>query len=236
MGAFVELETTMALSKQNTFKSFIFSTEIVIIILALFLTPSQVHAYENAGLSLPDFSIFSDSVQDGQVGVLKGVYVPSILAFPVTQQPVGQPGFVSSDADVITQFSMAAEVGNVGLLAHNHLAGQTFLNLSAGDEVRLVYGDGKVEYFVVTQTLQYQALQPYSPYSEFRNLETSQTITADTLFRKVYRGDRHVTFQVCIEAEGIDAWGRLFVVAEPKSDSLTKLNYIQKIKKYLMLQ
>jgi hypothetical protein len=237
MGAFVELETTtVALSKQNIFKTFIFSIEIVIIIIALFLSPSQVQAHENAGLSLPDFSIFVDSVQDGQADTLKGVYVPGVLAYPVTQQPIGQPGFVSSYADVITQFSMATEVGNVGLLAHNYLAGQTFPNLSAGHEVRLVYGDGKVEYFVVTETLQYQALQPYSPYSEFRNLETSQTITADTLFRKVYRGDRHVTFQVCIEAEGIDAWGRLFVIAEPKSDSHTRLKYTQKIKKYLMIQ
>jgi len=70
MGAFVELETTtVALSKQNTFKSFIFSIEIVIIVLALFLSPSQVNAHENAELSLPDFSIFVDSIQDGQVGV-----------------------------------------------------------------------------------------------------------------------------------------------------------------------
>ena len=114
---------------------------------------------------------------------------------------------------------MAAEVGNVGLLAHNHLAGKTFMDLSFGDEVRLVYGDGETEYFIVTEILRYQALQPYSPYSEFRDLETNQTITAVDLFRKVYRGDRHVTFQVCIEANGVDAWGRLFIVAQPKPGS-----------------
>jgi hypothetical protein len=129
---------------------------------------------------------------------------------------------------------MAKEVGNVGLLAHNHLAGQTFINLSVGDEVRLVYGDGKVEYFIVTQTLEYQALQPYSPYSNFRELETNTILTADTLFRKVYRGDRHVTFQVCIEAEGIDAWGRLFVIAEPKPDPFIEQNYLRRIAKYML--
>jgi hypothetical protein len=217
MGAFVELEIpTMALKKHNTLKYFIFSIEIMIIMLSLFLAPPPAYARENAELLLPNFSTFAESIQDGKAGVIKGVYVPGVLAFPVMQQPTGNPGFVSQTADVITQFGMAAEVGNVGLLAHNHLAGQTFTNLSVGDEVRLVYGDGTIEYFIVTQTFQYQALQPYSPYSEFRDLDTSQTITADKLFRKVYRGDRHVAFQVCIEANGVDAWGRLFVIAEPK--------------------
>ena len=218
----------MAPSKQNTLKYFKYSIEIIIIMLSLFLAPSPAYARKNAELLLPNFSIFAESVQNGKADVVKGVYVPGVLAFPVIQQPVGNPGYVSQAADAITQFGMAAEVGNVGLLAHNHLAGQTFTGLSVGDEVRLVYGDGKVEYFIVTQTLQYQALQPYSPYSEFRDLETSQTITADKLFGKVYRGDRHVTFQVCIEANGVDAWGRLFVIAQPKPDPFIEPSFLRR--------
>jgi hypothetical protein len=50
----------------------------------------------------------------------------------------------------------------------------------------------------------------------------------------VYRGDRHVTFQVCIEAEGIDAWGRLFVIAEPKPDPFIEQNYLRRIAKYML--
>ena len=224
----------MAPKKQKDFKYFVYTIEFLIIVLSLLLTPVSAQAGGIGETSLPDFSKFAESVQDGNVGVLKGVYVSNVLALSVVQQPVGNPGYVSQTADVITQFSMAAEVGNVGLLAHNHLAGQTFTNLSVGDEVRLVYGDGKIEYFIVTQTLEYQALQPYSPYSEFRDLETSQTITADKLFRKVYRGDRHVTFQVCIEADGVDAWGRLFVIAQPKPDPFVEQNYLRRITNYLM--
>jgi len=224
----------MAPKKQIVLKKFIYTIEFLVIALSLFLTPLSVHAGGIGELTLPNFTTFAESVQDGKAGVLKGVYVSDVLAFPIVQQPVGNPGYVSQYPDAVTEFSMATEVGNVGLLAHNHLAGQTFTNLSVGDEVRLVYGDGQVEYFIVTETLEYQALQPYSPYSEFRDLETSQTITADKLFREVYRGDRHVTFQVCIEADGVDAWGRLFVIAQPRPDPFVEENYLRRIAKYFL--
>jgi hypothetical protein len=208
----------MAPKKLNTLKYVLHTINLLVIALALFFTPMPVQAEGPVGLSVPDFSSFVENIKDGNAEVLKGVYVPEVLSLPVIQQPVGNPGFVSQHPGVVTQFSMAAEVGNVGLLAHNHLAGKSFMDLSAGDEVRLVYGDGTIEYFVVTELLEYQALQPYSPYSEFRDLETDRTITATELFGKVYRGERHVTFQVCIEENGIDAWGRLFVIAQPKAD------------------
>jgi hypothetical protein len=227
MGAFVELETTMAPQKQKPFRFLIYTIEAASIMLSLFFTPASVLAQKHAEKSLPNFSAFVESIRDGKAGVLEGVYVPRIFALPVVQQPIGNPGYVSQSPDVITQFEMAAEVGNIGLLGHNNLAGQEFTNLSLGDEVRLVYGDGKVEYFVVTQMLRYQALQPYSPYSKFRDLETSQTITAEELFRKVYRGDRHVTFQVCIAANGTDAWGRLFIIAQPKTHSRSEQQYLR---------
>ena len=146
---------------------------------------------------------------------------------PIVQQPVGYPGFVSQNDNEITQFGMAAEVGNVGLLAHNYLSGASFTNLLPGQEVRLVYGDGKVEHFVIDQVLQYQALQPYSPSSEFRDLETNITITAEELFRQVYRGERHVTFQTCIEANGNSSWGRLFIIAQPLSFPYVEHQYIR---------
>ena len=218
----------MAPKKQNTLKNFIQAIGLFVIALSLFFMPVSVHADSQTSLSLPNFPSFVESLKDGSADVLKGVYVPDVLSLPVVQQPIGNPGYVSTNAGVVTQFSMAAEVGNVGLLAHNHLAGENFVNLNIGDEVRLVYGDGEVEYFVVTELLEYQALQPFSPYSEFRELDTEQTISAAELFRKVYRGDRHVTFQVCIEENGIDAWGRLFVIAQPKSATLTEWERIFK--------
>ena len=208
-------------------KPLFYSIQIWIIAFVLFATPMSALALGtpseldnpwlgNTETALPDYFSFIESVQDGQAGVLRGVYVPNILALPIVQQPVGHPGFVSENNGEITQFNMASEVGNVGLLAHNYLSGEEFANLSPGQEVRLIYGDGAVEYFVVEQILQYQALQPFSVYSEFRDLETNITITAEELFRAVYRGDRHVTFQTCIEVDGNSSWGRLFIVAQPK--------------------
>jgi hypothetical protein len=62
---------------------------------------------------------------------------------------------------------------------------------------------------------QYQALQPFSPYSNFRDLETQSILTAEQLFNKVYRGEFHLTLQTCIENEGNLSWGRLFIIARP---------------------
>lgn len=232
-------ECTMARNNLITRRQIIFySIQICIISLLLFVTPMPVLASSNPALrgniaegdnietALPDYSSFVESIQNGQTGVLRGVYVPGVLAMPIVQQPVGHPGFVSQNEGEITQFNMAAEVGNVGLLAHNYLSGESFTNLAPGQEVWLIFGDGAVEYFVVDQILQYQALQPYSPYSEFRDLETNITVTAETLFRKVYRGVRHVTFQTCIEANGNSSWGRLFIIAQPKLFPFVEQQYI----------
>jgi len=35
------------------------------------------------------------------------------------------------------------------------------------------------------------------------------------MFDLAYKGDRHLTFQTCIERDGSRSWGRLFVIAEP---------------------
>ena len=204
-------------------KSVFYSIQICIIALVLLGIPVPALAlgspteWDSTDATLPDYVSFVESVQNGQSGILRGVYVPGVLALPIVQQPVGYPGYVSQNDNEITQFGMATEVGNVGLLAHNYLSGASFTNLLPGQEVRLIYGDGTVEYFVVDQVLQYQALQPYNPSSEFRDLETDITITAEELFRQVYRGERHITFQTCIEANGNSSWGRLFIIAQPKT-------------------
>lgn len=177
--------------------------------------------------ALPDYQNFVEIVRNGEPGVLRGVYVPGVLALPIVQQPVGNPGYVSSNKDEITQFKMAAEAGIVGLLAHNYLSGAIFTNLAEGQEVRLVYGDGTVEYFEIDQVLEYQALQPYSPTSQFRDLETDIVITAEQLFNKVYRGERHVTFQTCIDAYGNSSWGRIFIIAQPKLFPHIEQQYIR---------
>lgn len=189
---------------------------LIAIFISIFFNSSSAFALGNGEASLPNFSDFSKTVQNGEASALRGVYVPDVLALPVVQQPAGNAGYVSNDEGKITQFSMASQFGNVGLLAHNHLSGKSFSQLVVGKEVRLVYGNGKVEYFVITEVLRYQALQPNSPYSSFLNLTNNETLTAEQMFKRVYFGDRHVTFQTCIAKDGSSSWGRLFVIAVPK--------------------
>ena len=185
------------------------------VLATLFLNPVSTLAEGNV-VALPNFTDFSQMVQNNEADVLRGVYVSSVLALPVVQQPTSNPGYVSSRNGLATQFSMAAQYGNIGLLAHNNLSGRSFSKLAVGQEVRLIYGNGSVEYFVITEILQYQALQPTSMRSAFRDLATDETITANQLFERVYTGKQHVTFQTCIEANGDLSWGRLFIVATPK--------------------
>src|SRR4026208_839663 len=135
---------------------------------SLLFNPNSTMAMGNNTALLPGFTDFSQAVQNGKADSLRGVYVSNVLALPVVQQPSGNAGYVSSNDGQATQFAMASQFGNVGLLAHNYLSGKSFSQLTVGQEVRLVYGDGRVEYFIVVEVLQYQALQPNSPWSSFR--------------------------------------------------------------------
>ncbi|HSL45950.1 MAG TPA: hypothetical protein VK897_21130 [Anaerolineales bacterium] len=201
--------------KIKTLRISLYALFLLALFTSLFFYPEPGFALENVE-TLPGFSEFSESVQNNTAGVLRGVYVPDVLAFPVIQQPAAEPGFVSPMDGEITQFGMASQFGTVGLLAHNNLSGRFFSQLAVGQEVRLVYGDGKVEYFVITEILQYQALQPTSRYSTFRDLTNNELLTTDQMFKRVYAGDRHVTFQTCIAGPGSLSWGRLFVIAMPR--------------------
>jgi hypothetical protein len=188
---------------------------LVVFLSSFFLNPRPIQAIGNAE-NIPPFRSFSESVQNGEADVLRGVYVPDVLALPVVQQPADKPYYVSSHNGEVTQFSVASRYANTGLLAHNTLSGRLFSGLSIGQEVRLVYGDGNVEYFVVKNILRFQALDPESVTSSFRNLDRNEVLSAGEMFNRAYVGERRVVFQTCIEAHGNASWGRLFVVAVPK--------------------
>src|SRR5690349_24873014 len=205
--------------KNQTLRTTLNASLLLVVLISVFFSPMTVGALGIDRAALPNFSDFSKTVQNGDAGVLRGVYIPDVMALPIVQQPAGNAGYVSTDDGKLTQFAMASQFGNVGLLAHNHLSGKFFSQLAIGQEVRLVYGNGKVEYFVITEVLQYQALQPSSPYSSFHNLSKDETLTAEQMFKRVYFGDRHVTFQTCIAKNGNSSWGRLFVIAKPKRQS-----------------
>ena len=165
--------------------------------------------------AIPSLAEFSKIVQNGQKDVVRGVYVQNLLALPVVQQPEGNATYVSSQEGEVTEFSTAAQYGNVGLLAHNYKAGRFFFQLTSGQDVQLIYGDGHTETFLIKKVLQFQALEPTSPFSPFRNLEKDETLDAGQMFNRAYAGERHLTFQTCIAAEGNPSWGRIFVIALP---------------------
>jgi hypothetical protein len=215
LSTFIEEEKSMAL-KNQTLRTALNASLLLAVFISAFFNPNPAFALGNGESALPNFPDFSKTVQNGEAGVLRGVYVPDVFALPIVQQPAGNAGYVSSEDGKLTQFGMATQFGNVGLLAHNHLSGKSFAQLAIGQEVRLVYGNGKIEYFVITEVLQYQALQPTSPYSSFHGLTKDETLTAEQMFKRVYFGNRHVTFQTCIAKDGNSSWGRLFVIAVPK--------------------
>jgi hypothetical protein len=189
---------------------------LLILLASFFLNPKSTQAIGYTENSLLSFAEFNKSVQNGEAGVLRGVYVPDVLALPVVQQPANKPYYVSNRDGQITQFSIASQYGNTGLLAHNTRSGKLFSQLAIGQEVRLVYGDGKVQYYVIAQSMRFQALQPESVSSSFHNLDRSETLTAGQMFNRAYVGESRVVFQTCIAAEGTPSWGRLFVIAVPK--------------------
>ena len=188
---------------------------LLLFLATFFLNPVSTQAIGNFD-GIFGFEDFSQSVQNGEGDVLRGVYVENVLKLPVVQQPADRPYYVSSRNGEATQFRMVSQYGNIGLLAHNTLSGKSFSRLALGQEVRLVYGDGTVKYFVIKQILRFQALDPESVSSSFRNLDRNEILPAGEMFNRIYVGEHRLVFQTCIEAQGNVSWGRLFVVAMPK--------------------
>ncbi len=206
-------------------KNRIFAGAFVCILFCLFAPAAPVYAHDIPN-TLPDLGTFIEIIKDGNASRLRGVYIPSVMALAVVQQPAGQPAYVSSKKSVVTQFNMAAEAGNVGLLAHNTLAGRFFSKIKQGDRIILIYGDGRIESFMTQSIQRYQALKPLSPYSPFVDIGSQKSLSAEALFNKVYRGKHHLTLQTCIESNHNPSWGRLFVLATPiKNETINYLVY-----------
>jgi len=158
---------------------------------------------------------FIAQVSDGQAGVLRGVYVENVLAYRVDQQPADNYTYITSQPDTVTQFGLARPPV-IGLLAHNTLAGARFFDLKEGAQVWLIEGDGRSHAYRVSRRYEYQALQPNSPTSDFKDLATGEVLTAAEVFARHYMGPAHLTLQTCIARDGLSTWGRLFVIAEPE--------------------
>ena len=130
---------------------------------------------------------------------------------------MGNNEFVSPRKNIVTQFDRAFHFGSTGLLAHNYLAGYSFSLLEEDQVFYLIYGDGQISAFVVTEILRYHALEPASASSKFMDLGNGDLLTTSEAFSKIYNRPGQVIFQTCISKGKNLIWGRLFVVAEPYS-------------------
>lgn len=195
---------------------------LLIFILALcmaFMPLSRVQALSGQlqGNSLPLLDAFVSQVKNGQAAELRGVYIPAILAAHVVQQSMGNNEFVSPRQNIVTQFGLASQVGSTGLLAHNYLAGESFSLLEEDQKFYLIYGDGRVSAFVVTEIRPYQALEPANALGDLKDLQNGEQLTASAVFSKIYDRPGQVIFQTCISKGNNLSWGRLFVIAKPLS-------------------
>lgn len=190
------------------------------------VSPSQVIPVTGTmnGLSLPSsnkdttLASFTSSINlNGNPKQVVGVYQYRILEAEVIQQPSTNPGFVSGEADKVTQFGMPSQYGVTALLAHNNLLGGSFSKIQKNQNITLIYGDGHTSAFRVADIRRYQALSPTSPYSTFTDLddENAKEVSANDLFYSIYTTDGRLVLQTCIEKDGELSWGRLFVIAEP---------------------
>ena len=168
-------------------------------------------------MDLPSLRQFANEIKNNQNSELRGVYIPGIVAARVVQQPKGHPEFVSTRHNLLTQFDLASQFGSTGLLAHNYLAGESFSYLKENQKFYLIYGDGQIATFAVTEILRFQALSPTSPSSKFIDLANNDTLTASELFSKIYERPGQVILQTCIARENNFSWGRLFVIAKSYS-------------------
>lgn len=165
-------------------------------------------------LSITDFA---KSVQNGNSGQLVGLYSSDKFALPVVQQPGGNAAYVSLQKGKVTNFSLATQFGSIGLVAHNTLAGANFFHVSVDDKLVLVYGDGHTANYKVKNIVEYQALSPTSPYSQFVDINNpGEQISAADLFTQIYGVSNRLVLQTCISKSGQDSWGRLFVIADPE--------------------
>ncbi|KAF0111420.1 MAG: hypothetical protein FD147_903 [Chloroflexi bacterium] len=175
-----------------------------------------VETYSNSTLrTILPLDVFSLSVVNRNAKQVVGVYISDLFAYPVLQQPNGKPAYVSSENNIVTQFSVTKKFGSTGLIAHNYLAGALFSEINQNQEIVIIYGDGSQVNYTVTEVRKYQALSPTSPYSSFINLDDpDRTISYKELFYETYALEGKLILQTCIAKGNSDSWGRLFIIAE----------------------
>ena len=171
----------------------------------------------------PSLALFIDTVKNGSTQQITGIFIDNLLSFPVVQQPSDQPAYVSPIDDQVTQFQSASAFGSVGFVAHNTLAGSNFSEINNGELISIIFGDGHYTQYQVIQIRRLQAVQPDNPYSSFIDLSNNQMLTVQEVFYQTYGVKDQLILQTCISSQGINSWGRLFVIATPFTPATSQI-------------
>ena len=164
---------------------------------------------------LPSLTDFVAQVANGEAERLVGIYVKDIMALLVVQQPDGDPAYIDTTEGTATQFFKASLYGATGLLAHNYLSGRYFFDLIPGTDLVLVYGNGRISHYTVSEIGDYQRLTPADLRSDFLDLATRQQESVDGVFAHYYQQKQVLTLQTCIARDGNSDWGVRFIMAQP---------------------
>ncbi|RPI78370.1 MAG: hypothetical protein EHM41_25155 [Chloroflexi bacterium] len=167
-----------------------------------------------------EFMSFVSQVTDGVGDLPRGIYIEGQFALPILQQPENDAMFVSTEDGTTTLFSSAAKQGITGLLAHNYLSGLLFYNLQAGEEIRIVYGNGTYRRYVIEGVYSFQRMNFDTLSGDFIDLATNERMSSNDVFARFYSGSEHVTLQTCLERDGKSNWGLIFVVAWPMGEGV----------------
>jgi len=181
----------------------------------LSVTPDPITNTLAAVANLPPLAVFIHKVSDGQGNLVRGLYVAGVMALRVVQQPPGDPGFISAEDGTATLFQTASLYGVTGLLAHNFLSGRDFFRLRTGQALKLIFGDGRVQRYRVSQIDDFQRLSITDMRSNFLELKSGLEETTNQVFADFYQGQPHLTLQTCIERNGEWSWGVRFIKADP---------------------
>jgi hypothetical protein len=180
-----------------------------------FHEPTQNEPTFAAVTSGPSLDEFIHQVADGQAGVVRGLFVQNLFALRILQQPINDPGYVAREEGTVTQYFRAELSGTIGLLAHNYLSGQLFFDLTKGQDLVIVFGDGKAAKYQVSEINDFERLTRSDMNSNFLELSTNQTSTATQVFERYYEKNHALTLQTCIARNGVADWGVRFIMANP---------------------
>ena len=122
--------------------------------------------------------------------------------------------WISADAQVVTQIAEYSAHGTVALAAHQGLAGASFDELTIGQELRVVYGDGRVSRYEISLIKQYQVLSPEDPsQTTFTDLGTGTIYPWTDLYTMYFQDNNNLVLATCLPKDDNGSWGRTFITA-----------------------